>query len=72
MTTTVTNPEEYDLVVLGSGEGGKCLAWTLARTGQRGGVIERKWIGGSCPNIACLPSKNDSQRQGRIAFLPER
>ena len=58
MKTPITNPEEYDLVVLGSGEGGKYLAWTLARKGQRVVVIERKWVGGSCPNIACLPSKN--------------
>jgi pyruvate/2-oxoglutarate dehydrogenase complex dihydrolipoamide dehydrogenase (E3) component len=50
--------EEYDLVVLGSGEGGKYLAWTLAKQGQRIAVVERKYIGGSCPNIACLPSKN--------------
>ena len=58
MTTSTTILEEYDLVVLGSGEGGKYLAWALARKGQRVAVIERKWIGGSCPNIACLPSKN--------------
>jgi pyruvate/2-oxoglutarate dehydrogenase complex dihydrolipoamide dehydrogenase (E3) component len=51
-------PEEYDLVIIGSGEGSKFLAWTLARQGQRVAMIERKWIGGSCPNIACLPSKN--------------
>jgi pyruvate/2-oxoglutarate dehydrogenase complex dihydrolipoamide dehydrogenase (E3) component len=51
-------PEAYDLLVLGSGEGGKYLAWTLARQGQRVAVIERQYIGGSCPNIACLPSKN--------------
>ena len=51
-------PEEYDLVVLGSGEGSKYLAWTLARQGQRVATVEHKWIGGSCPNIACLPSKN--------------
>ena len=50
--------EEYDLVVLGSGEGSKFVAWTLAKQGQRVAVVERKWIGGSCPNIACLPSKN--------------
>jgi pyruvate/2-oxoglutarate dehydrogenase complex dihydrolipoamide dehydrogenase (E3) component len=53
-----SNPEVYDLVVLGSGEGGKYLAWTLARQGKHVAVIERKYIGGSCPNIACLPSKN--------------
>jgi glycine/D-amino acid oxidase-like deaminating enzyme len=48
--------EEYDLLVLGSGEGAKFVAWTLAKEGQRVAVVERKWIGGSCPNIACLPS----------------
>src|SRR6201996_4453558 len=50
--------QEYDLVVLGSGEGGKYLAWTLAKQGKRVAVVERRYIGGSCPNIACLPSKN--------------
>ncbi|MEO8657722.1 MAG: FAD-dependent oxidoreductase [Bryobacteraceae bacterium] len=48
----------YDVVILGSGEGSKYLAWSLGRQGQRIAVIERKYIGGSCPNIACLPSKN--------------
>ena len=50
--------EEYDLVVLGSGEGSKFLAWTQARQGKRVAVVEQRWIGGSCPNVACLPSKN--------------
>ncbi len=50
--------EDYDLVVLGSGEGSKYLAWTLANQGQRVAVVEQRWIGGSCPNVACLPSKN--------------
>lgn len=50
--------EEYDVLVLGCGEGGKYLAWNLAKQGQKVAVIERKYIGGSCPNIACLPSKN--------------
>ena len=50
--------EEYDLVVLGSGEGSKYLAWTLAKEGQRVALVEQRWIGGSCPNVACLPSKN--------------
>lgn len=51
-------PEQYDVVVLGSGEAGKYVAWTQAKKGKRAVVIERKYIGGSCPNIACLPSKN--------------
>lgn len=55
---TFEQVEEFDLVILGSGEGSKFLAWTLAKEGQRVAVIERKYIGGSCPNIACLPSKN--------------
>src|SRR5467141_2489996 len=55
---TPTSPQEYDLLVLGSGEAGKYIAWTLARKGMKTAVIERKYIGGSCPNIACLPSKN--------------
>jgi pyruvate/2-oxoglutarate dehydrogenase complex dihydrolipoamide dehydrogenase (E3) component len=50
--------EEYELVILGSGEGGKFLAWTMAKMGKRVLLVERKYIGGSCPNIACLPSKN--------------
>ena len=50
--------EEYDLVILGGGTGGTIAAWTFATQGQRVAVIERKYVGGSCPNIACLPSKN--------------
>jgi pyruvate/2-oxoglutarate dehydrogenase complex dihydrolipoamide dehydrogenase (E3) component len=58
MNTGETQPEEYDLVVIGSGAGGKLIAWNSAQKGQRVVVIERKYVGGSCPNIACLPSKN--------------
>src|SRR6476620_9138974 len=50
--------EEYDLVILGGGTGSTVAAWTFASSGQRVAVIERRYIGGSCPNIACLPSKN--------------
>ena len=50
--------ENYDLVILGGGTGSTIAAWTFASQGQRVAVIERKYIGGSCPNIACLPSKN--------------
>ena len=50
--------ENYDVLVIGSGEAGKYLAWTMAGEGHRTAVVERQLIGGSCPNIACLPSKN--------------
>ena len=50
--------ENYQNLVIGSGVGGKLLAWTLAKRGQNTAVVERSMIGGSCPNVACLPSKN--------------
>src|SRR2546430_16009409 len=51
--------ERYEILILGSGFGGKLLAWDMAGAGHRTAVVERRWIGGSCPNIACLPSKNE-------------
>jgi pyruvate/2-oxoglutarate dehydrogenase complex dihydrolipoamide dehydrogenase (E3) component len=54
----MNEPEKYDVVVLGSGTGGKLIAWTLASEGKRTASVERKYVGGACPNIACLPSKN--------------
>src|ERR1700746_1288727 len=57
-STERTKLEEYDLVILGGGTGSTIAAWTFAAQGQRVAVIDRKYIGGSCPNIACLPSKN--------------
>jgi pyruvate/2-oxoglutarate dehydrogenase complex dihydrolipoamide dehydrogenase (E3) component len=54
----MSNTEHFPNVVLGGGEAGKYIAWDLARSGQRVAVVERGLIGGSCPNIACLPSKN--------------
>jgi pyruvate/2-oxoglutarate dehydrogenase complex dihydrolipoamide dehydrogenase (E3) component len=51
-------PEEFDLVILGGGTGSTVAAWTFAGEGKRVAVVDRKYIGGSCPNIACLPSKN--------------
>jgi pyruvate/2-oxoglutarate dehydrogenase complex dihydrolipoamide dehydrogenase (E3) component len=56
--SATSQPEQYDLVILGSGTGSKLLAWTFASRGQRVATIERKYVGGACPNIACLPSKN--------------
>ena len=58
--------EDYDLVILGDGTGATFAAWTFASQGQRVAVIERKYVGGSCPNIACLPSKNIIQ-SARVA-----
>jgi pyruvate/2-oxoglutarate dehydrogenase complex dihydrolipoamide dehydrogenase (E3) component len=55
---TKMEPEEFDLVILGGGTGSTIAAWTFAGEGKHVAVVESKYIGGSCPNIACLPSKN--------------
>jgi pyruvate/2-oxoglutarate dehydrogenase complex dihydrolipoamide dehydrogenase (E3) component len=62
--------ERIENVVLGGGEAGKYIAWELAKLGRRVVVIERALIGGSCPNIACLPSKNII-RSAKVANLVE-
>ena len=64
MTETV----HIENAVLGGGEAGKYLAWDLARQGRPVVVIERGLIGGSCPNVACLPSKN-LIRSAKVASL---
>ena len=53
-----SQPEDFDLVILGGGTGSTVAAWTFAGEGKRVAVVDRKYVGGSCPNIACLPSKN--------------
>src|SRR5438105_8520498 len=51
-------PEHFQNLVIGSGVGGKIIAWTLGQQGQKTAVVERSMVGGACPNVACLPSKN--------------
>ncbi|MGU3451956.1 FAD-dependent oxidoreductase [Methylobacterium sp. 391_Methyba4] len=55
----MTESEAYDVVILGSGQGGKRLAWHFGKAGKKTAVVERRWIGGSCPAVACMPSKNE-------------
>src|SRR5215813_8890437 len=55
----MAQPERFEILILGSGKGVKLLAWEMARSGRRTAVVERRYIGGSCPNINCLPSKNE-------------
>jgi pyruvate/2-oxoglutarate dehydrogenase complex dihydrolipoamide dehydrogenase (E3) component len=63
--------EKYENLVLGSGAAGKLLTWTLAGAGHRTAVVERGPLGGACPNVACLPSKNIIQ-SARVASLAKR
>ncbi len=64
----MSEPEHVDVLILGSGGGGKLTAWHMGKSGRRTAVVERRWIGGSCPNIACLPSKNEI-RSAEVAHL---
>jgi pyruvate/2-oxoglutarate dehydrogenase complex dihydrolipoamide dehydrogenase (E3) component len=63
--------DRYDLAVVGSGEAGKYLAWTLSKAGHRAALVERGMVGGSCPNVACLPSKNIIH-SAKVASLAQR
>ena len=54
-----TNIEHYDCIAIGSGEAGKLVPFLLSgQHNKKCAIIERQYIGGSCPNIACLPSKS--------------
>jgi choline dehydrogenase-like flavoprotein len=64
----MSQPERFEILVLGSGTGGKLVAWHMAQAGRRTAVVERRWIGGSCVNVACMPSKNEIS-SAKVAYL---
>jgi len=66
----MAEPQHFDVLVLGSGQGGKLLAWHMAQSGKRTAAVERRYVGGSCPNIACMPSKNEIWG-ARVAYLAQ-
>jgi len=69
--TIMPNFEKYEILVLGSGGSGKFVAWTLAKEGRRTAMVERGPLGGACPNVACLPSKN-MVYSGKVISLARR
>lgn len=62
--------EQFDVLVLGSGQGGQLIAWHLAQAGRRTALVERRWVAGSCPMIACMPSKTEVW-SARVAHLAQ-
>jgi pyruvate/2-oxoglutarate dehydrogenase complex dihydrolipoamide dehydrogenase (E3) component len=64
----MSQPEQFDVLILGSGTAGKLMAWHMAGSGRRTAVVERRWVGGACPNVACMPSKNEI-RSAEVAHL---
>ena len=55
--TDETMTDDFDDVILGGGKGGKSLAMALANAGHRVALIEQGQIGGTCINVACIPTK---------------
>src|SRR6476620_11128052 len=47
----------FDLIVIGAGPGGEAISHKARSLGAAVAVIDRRWFGGSCPHIGCLPSK---------------
>src|SRR3989454_10429950 len=64
-----SQPEEFDLVILGGGTGSTIAAWTFAGEGKQVAVVERKYIGGACPKIARLPSKNNIHNAKNASYF---
>lgn len=63
--------QQYDAVVIGSGQGGTPLAIALANSGRRTALIDRKHVGGTCINEGCTPTKTMIS-SGRVAYLARR
>lgn len=49
--------QKFDAIVIGSGQGGVPLAKKLAKAGWKTAIIEKRWIGGTCINDGCTPTK---------------
>lgn len=65
------NAAQYDAIVIGSGQGGGPLAGAFAQAGRKTALVERKWVGGSCINYGCTPTKTMAA-SARIAYLARR
>src|SRR5262249_33095403 len=64
-------PERFDAIVLGTGQAGKPLALDLGGAGRRTAVIEREYVGGTCINVGCTPTKT-MVASARVAYLARR
>jgi pyruvate/2-oxoglutarate dehydrogenase complex dihydrolipoamide dehydrogenase (E3) component len=67
----ISAAEQYDAIIIGSGQGGGPLSTALAATGRRTALIEREYIGGTCINTGCSPTKT-MVASARVAYLARR
>ena len=64
-------PENFDAIIIGTGQSGKPLAGALGQAGWKTAVIERKHVGGTCINYGCTPTKT-MVASARVAYLARR
>ncbi len=67
----MTATQRYDVIVVGSGQGGNPLAKALAAAGRKTALIEREHVGGTCVNVGCTPTKT-MVASARVAYLARR
>ncbi len=67
----MTSSQQYDAIVIGSGQGGTPLSIALAQAGMRTALVERAHVGGTCINEGCTPTKT-MVASGRVAYLARR
>ena len=67
----MTTPQQFDAIVIGTGQAGKPLCTALAEAGMHTAVIERSYVGGTCINVGCTPTKT-MVASGRVAYLARR
>ncbi len=63
--------ENFDAIIIGSGQAGKPLASDLARAGWKTAIVEREHVGGTCINVGCTPTKT-MVASARVAYLARR
>src|SRR3979411_130109 len=67
----MTTVQQYDAIIIGSGQAGTPLSPALAAAGMHTALIERKHVGGTCINVGCTPTKT-MVASGRVAYLTRR
>lgn len=68
---STTQAEQFDAIVIGSGQGGTPLARALAAAGWKTALVEREHVGGTCINVGCTPTKT-MVASARVAYLARR
>jgi pyruvate/2-oxoglutarate dehydrogenase complex dihydrolipoamide dehydrogenase (E3) component len=60
--------KQYDAIIIGAGQAGGPLARRLAAAGKKTAIIEKRWVGGTCVNDGCTPTKT-MVASAKMAYL---